>query len=182
MKINLGSGTLPIDGFLDVDHRSDVGDIVDDAFLLESLELNSVEEIVASHILEHACFDRTQTILTRWKDILKPGGILWIAVPNFDLVLKQHLTDYYNGTTTWEYFNSRIFGNAKVARKMYGEKKLEEVDGIFQYELAFHRSVFNRDMLEKCLNDCGFSNVESIEQIPYKRSHPHEICYRGVKP
>jgi len=181
MKINLGSGTIPIEGFVNIDHRNNGDNIMDDAFELTSFKDNSVSEILASHILEHACFDRTQSILTRWKDILIDGGTLWIAVPNFDLVLNQHIHDYCNGSITWEYFNSRIFGNAKVARKMYGDEKTKDIDGVYQYELAFHRSVFTPIMLVKCLEDIGFSNVKLIEQIPYKKKHPHEICCKGIK-
>lgn len=58
MKINIGSNNMKIEGFLSLDHRKVDGvDIVDDAFSLVKFKENSIDEIIASHILEHASFD-----------------------------------------------------------------------------------------------------------------------------
>jgi len=184
MKLNLGSNDQIIEDFKNVDHRALKNvDIVDDAFLLSTIKENSIEEILASHILEHACFDRTEDTLRRWRKVLAPGGRLWVAVPNFKLVFTEHLDNYRAGEISWEYFNSRIFGNAKVARNMYGEETLEEMDGIYKYEMAFHRAVFTEDMLKGMMEKSGFKKVKIINNIPLKgkRSHKHEICCVGVK-
>ena len=182
MKLNLGCGTRKWPGFVNIDHRMDVRpDRQDDAFLLATFEPNSVDEVVASHLLEHACFDRTVTALKRWHEVLKPGGILWLAVPNFQLVLGQHLANLRAGKITWEYFNSRIFGNAGVAHVMYGNDKLKEIDGIYRYELAFHRAVFTPAMLIKLCLEAGFTNVISVARIPYKSKHSHECCIKARK-
>lgn len=181
MKINIGSNDMRFEGFLNLDHRSgEHVDFVDDAFALKTFEKDSVEEIIASHILEHASFDRTSGILKRWKDVLKPGGKLWVAVPNFELVYTEHLENYNNGSRDWEFFNSRIFGNSRVAKEMYGEEELS-FPGVITYELAYHKSVFNMRMLVDCLTRAGFSTVTPIEKLPNKRKHPHEICILGVK-
>jgi len=182
MKLNIGSNDMRFEDFLNLDHREiDEADIVDDAFTMKSFEPNSVEELIASHIIEHASFDRVPGILNRWKEILQPGGILWVAVPNFELVYTDHLKNYQNGEITWEFFNSRIFGNAKVAKKMYGEGTLKDFPGVLDYEIAYHKAVFNAEMLIKCVKDAGFSTVKQIDKLPNKRKHPHEICVKGIK-
>lgn len=184
MKINLGSSNQRIDGFFNIDHRAEKNvDIIDDAFELKNIKENSVEQIIASHILEHASFDRTNIILKRWNCILKQNGLLWIAVPNFDLVISEHLNNYKNKKITWEYFNSRIFGNASVAKKMYGEDYIKDIDGVYKYEMAYHKSVFNKEMLMDCLGQAGFINIQSIDRLPFpeKKNHPHEICCVGQK-
>ena len=115
MRLNLGSNDMRFEDFLNLDHRKiDKVDIVDDAFALDSFEQNSVKEMIASHILEHASFDRTVGILKRWKEVLTSGGILWVAVPNYELVYTKHLENYNSGEIDWEFFNSRIFGNANI--------------------------------------------------------------------
>ena len=184
MRLNLGSATQKIPGFSNVDHRPGKGvDIVDDAFELKTVKSNSAEEIIASHLLEHACFDRTEAVLRRWRDVLVPGGKLWVAVPNFELVMKNHFNNYKKGKTTWEYFNSRIFGNAKVARRMYGEGFLSDMDGIYKYEMAFHRAVFDSEMLESMMVRAGFKKVRIVKALPFegKSAHSHEICCVGSK-
>lgn len=182
MKINIGSNNMKIEGFLSLDHREADGvDIIDDAFTLKQFAENSVDEIIASHILEHASFDRTNLILKRWLKVLKPNGKIWIAVPNYELVYTKHLDDLKNNKISWEFFNSRIFGNSRVAKEMYGEDELPNVAGAFVYELAYHKAVFDIQMLIRCMNEAGFSKVEGIDKIPYKNKHPHEICALGVK-
>jgi hypothetical protein len=64
---------------------------------------------------------------------------------------------------------------------MYGEGILKEIPGVIKYELAYHKSVFNNDMLIDCMKKAGFSKVEVIEKLPHKKKHLHEICIKGVK-
>jgi len=182
MKLNLGCGTLKFNDFVNIDHRKEVNpDKVEDVFTLPSFQSNSVDEIVASHVLEHACFDRTLEILERWKSLLIFRGILWIAVPNFELVYKDHLSAWKDKRISWEYFNSRIFGNSLVAKKMYGSDDLENYVGVKKYEIAFHRSVFTKEMLKQCIEECRFRTVEIVDSVPYKSKHEHEICCKAIK-
>ena len=181
IRLNVGCGPSKFPGFINIDHRGEVADVVDDAFTLTTYKKGTVSEIVASHILEHAQFDRTMTVLKRWHALLVDGGVLWVAVPNFELVYTTHLANYLNKKITWEYFNSRIFGNAQAAHAMYGDGRIEGVDGMYAYELAFHRAVFTLPMLINCLVLAGFRSVKGKDKLPYKKSHPHEICVRGTK-
>jgi hypothetical protein len=181
-KLNLGSNDLHFKDFLNLDHRAVDGvDIVDDAFTLKTFKDNTVDEIIASHILEHASFDRTQDVLGRWYSVLVSGGKLWVAVPNYELVYTEHLENYKSGKIDWEFFNSRIFGNARVAKEMYGEEELKGYPGVLSYEMAYHKAVFNGEMLVSCIKRAGFSTVTQIDKLPNKRKHPHEICVLGVK-
>ena len=64
---------------------------------------------------------------------------------------------------------------------MYGDGRIGGVKGVYKYEVAFHRAVFTGDMLIGCLERAGFSSVERVDGIPYKKKHRHEVCVRGVK-
>ena len=87
MKFNIGCGWrnfgkswIHIDGG-DYDHL-DSSDIY-----LKDYENGSGDLIYASHLIEY--FDREEVVplLKRWKNILKPNGVLRLAVPDFDVVL-----------------------------------------------------------------------------------------------
>ena len=51
----------------------------------------SVDEIRASHVLEHFPGANTVGVLTQWVSKLKPGGVLKVAVPNFEWIAKNYL-------------------------------------------------------------------------------------------
>jgi SAM-dependent methyltransferase len=55
-------------------------DIVDDAERLSTVESASQDFVIASHVLEH-CEDPIGA-LTNWLRVLKPGGVLVLAVPD----------------------------------------------------------------------------------------------------
>ena len=81
MKLNLGCGKNPKEGFVNIDYKPGEGvDIVYDLNVLPlDFEDNSVDFVLASYIFEH---------LKEWTEmvkeihrILKPGGFLKVRVP-----------------------------------------------------------------------------------------------------
>ena len=92
IKLNLGCYDRKIHGFVNVDIRADVEpDVVDDAFKLFKFEENSVDLIYACHMLEHGDYRECEMALQRWHKVLKPGGLLRIAVPD----MEAHFAHYY---------------------------------------------------------------------------------------
>lgn len=87
MKLNLGGGNQKIPGFVNVDRL-----LGQEAFPLPAYADGSVDEIRASHILEHFGHREVPEVLKEWVRILKPGGVLKIAVPDFDYLV-QHRHD-----------------------------------------------------------------------------------------
>jgi SAM-dependent methyltransferase len=77
VRLNIGGGETEIEGFINVDRR----------FGLEAYPLpypdGVAEEVRASHILEHFPYAITQDVVNEWVRVLKPGGRLQIAVPDF---------------------------------------------------------------------------------------------------
>lgn len=87
MKLNLGGGNQKIPGFINIDrlHGQEV-------FPLPAYANDSVDEIRASHILEHFGHREVPEVLKEWVRVLKPGGVLRLAVPDFDYIV-QHRHD-----------------------------------------------------------------------------------------
>ncbi len=82
VKLNLGAGDDRRDGYVSVDLRPEVADVVCDVRKLEHWGDGEVDEILALDILEHFPGDQTNQILGEWVRVLRPGGTLTVRVPN----------------------------------------------------------------------------------------------------
>lgn len=85
MKLNLGAGAVPLDGYENLDRKTG-----QEVYPLP-YEDASVDEIRASHILEHFSHRSTLLVLAEWVRVLKPGGVLKIAVPDFAWIAEHYL-------------------------------------------------------------------------------------------
>jgi predicted SAM-dependent methyltransferase len=101
LKLNIGAGEVEIEGFVPIDKR-----FGDEAYPLR-YESNSVDEIRASHILEHFGHGESQDVVGEWARVLKPGGKIRIAVPDFDKITTEFREDplfegyIFGGQTDW---------------------------------------------------------------------------------
>lgn len=78
MKLNLGSGPKPIEGYQNLDRKTG-----HEVYPLSFAD--GVADVVrASHVLEHFSHRETALVLADWVRVLKPGGWLKLAVPDFD--------------------------------------------------------------------------------------------------
>lgn len=82
-KLNLGSGEVYKDGYVNLDWNTVAkADVYHNLNLLPyPFEDNTFDEIIAHHILEH--LDRPFQVMKELHRILKPNGILHIQVPHF---------------------------------------------------------------------------------------------------
>ena len=81
LKLNIGTGGVVIPGYTAIDRKTG-----QEAYPLAYPD-NSVSEIRASHVLEHFSFKDVVDVLADWVRVLKPGGIVRIAVPDIDKCL-----------------------------------------------------------------------------------------------
>lgn len=140
MKLHLGCGRKFIEGYIHVDlleyDHIDYQCPVDDLSFAES---NSASLIYACHVLEHFGRQEIDGVLVEWFRVLKPGGILRVAVPDF----------------------------AAVAVEYMENQSIEDVTGLVcggqkdQYD--FHKVIFDETYLAKKLQDAGFSHVERYD-------------------
>src|SRR5437868_4201418 len=91
MKLHLGSGKRFIPGFIHIDlddlphidHKNDIR-------TLPMIKNNSAELLYFCHGIEY--FDRYEIseVLKEWMRVLKPKGILRLAVPDFEALVKVY--------------------------------------------------------------------------------------------
>lgn len=126
IKLDLGAGEISPVGFtpLGRDQGSEIFPLAYDD--------NSVDVIRASHVLEHFPHGQIADVLKDWVRALKPGGVLRIAVPDFEELAKRYLDGKLMDAPA-EYFvmGSQIDGN------------------------DFHKSLFDREHLRQRLSVAG---------------------------
>ena len=156
MKLHLGCGNKIIDGYVNVDIRSNLMcDVFDDVRTLSKFENGCASEIYASHVLEHFTRHEYFSVLSKWYDILSNEGVLKISVPDIEKVMLK----YSSGTklkTLWGL--------------LYGGQT---------YEKNFHYVGFDFDTLKEDLESIGFTNVKLWDWRKTCHSHIDDFsqCY-----
>lgn len=102
VRLHLGCGPRYIPGFLHVDAQAHPHvDLVADVARLEMIPDASADLIYAAHVLEHFGRWEFRAVLAEWRRVLKPGGLLRLAVPDFaacaTLYYEHGLSDGLNG-------------------------------------------------------------------------------------
>lgn len=148
MKLHLGCGKKKLDGFINIDiERTEACDIVDNVFILSTIEDNSVDLIYASHVLEHASRHDIQNILKIWNKKLKVGATLRLSVPSFEKVAEAY---------------SKGFPMEKVLGFLVGGQKNEN---------DYHKVVFDLPSLKKNLENSYFCNIRHYDWKKTEHSH-----------
>ena len=94
MKLHLGCGKRFFPGWIHIDRANYNHINYRDITKLE-FDNDSVDLIYSSHVIIY--FDREEIIpiLKEWQRVLKPGGILRLAVPNFMMMAKLYMDGKY---------------------------------------------------------------------------------------
>lgn len=138
-KLHLGCGSKFIPGFYHVDalafpHVDHVGPVEDLGFL----PANSVKLIYACHVLEHFGRNEVASVLAEWCRVLAPGGVLRLAVPDFEAAATLY----------------KMPGNGIELQHILGL-----VCGGQRDKYDYHKVIFDEQSLTDALLAAGFANV-----------------------
>jgi len=148
IKLHIGGKEAHPDWkILDIEARPEV-DFVGNAASLEQFEDGSVEAIYASHVLEHFYYGLNNELintLAEWRRVLKPGGKLYISVPDLK-------------TLCWLYLNPNLMPIERhhVMRMMFGGQTNE-------YDV--HKVGLDADVLGLYLAEAGFQEYETVSEF-----------------
>jgi SAM-dependent methyltransferase len=144
VRLNIGAGDVPIDGFTSVDRKNG-----QEAYPLGYAD-DSVDEIRASHILEHFGHSEVALVLQDWIRALKPGGRIRLSVPDFAVIAER--------------YHRRLAPSKEIFGYVFGGQ-VDEDD--------FHRSGYNETSLRSLMQWAGLeridrwcSNVDDCAQLP----------------
>jgi|TARA_B110000305_G_C19045177_1_gene450086 predicted SAM-dependent methyltransferase len=116
-----------------------VGDISD----LSQFEDNSIDEIYASHVVEHVNQKNIKKTLSGIHRVLKTNGKFYISVPDMDVLCRIFIA---KGAPTKVKFH--------VMRMMFGGQ-IDEFD--------FHYFGWNLEFLKDYLSSAGFKKIEKVK-------------------
>lgn len=151
-KLNLGSGDWEIAGYDARDGKR--GDVL---FPLPDAD-GSVDEIRASHVLEHFAHNQVHDVLRDWVRVLKPGGVLKIAVPDFEWIARNYL--------------------AGAEMPVQGFVMGGQID-----DLDYHRTIFDAECLQGELEAAGLIGVRKwTDSVGDDASLPVSLNLAGTKP
>lgn len=136
MKLHIGCGKKYLPGYkhLDVIPYEHV-DFECDARRLDMFADETVAEIYACHIVEHVERGEVAGVLREWWRVLKSGGVIRIAVPDFEAVTRAYMA----GESLMS-FQGLIYGGQT-------------------YDYNFHHVAFDLTLLRELLEDAGFTEI-----------------------
>ena len=158
MRFNIGCGWrdfgkdwIHIDGG-DYDHLDS-----DDIFIKE-YESNSADLIYSSHFIEYLDREEVIPLLERWKEVLKPNGVLRLAVPNFEV--------YANLYSSGEYPLDNFLG------VLYGKMPMGD-------ETIYHKTVYDFHSLKSLLKNIGMKEIKKYnwEETSHSEFDDHSQAY-----
>jgi predicted SAM-dependent methyltransferase len=149
-KLHLGCGRNYLEGYVNIDfpaseHTVQSGikaDVYSDIVLL-SYPHNSIQEIRLHHVFEHFSRPIAIALLCRWRNWLRPGGVLRIETPDALACFKLMLSYF----TTFE-------SKQQIMRHLFGSHEAS---------WAFHADGWYEDKFQITLARLGFIKIKAIK-------------------
>lgn len=146
IKLHLGCGEKFISGFVHIDQfRFDHVDYVTNVSDLSMFSEESVDLIYASHVLEYFHRDRAKHVLGEWYRVLKKGGMLRVAVPDFESIVKVYL-------------KFQDLDHRGILGPLYGKWPGKNLQNII-----YHRTVYDFSSLRLVLEKENFKNISRYD-------------------
>ena len=140
VKLHIGCGKRCLNGYFHIDicdfkHI----DYKHDGRTLPMFKNNSVDLIYSSHMLEY--FDRFEVVdvLREWFRVLKKGGILRVAVPNFESLVRVYLQ-----TKNLQFILGPFYGRWPINDHL----------------IIYHKTIYDYNSLKDLLGFIGFRNIK----------------------
>jgi len=143
-KLHIG-GHIAASGWEVLDaNPGPVVDHVGNAADLSNFADNTFSEIYASHVVEH--FDYKNEILSalkEWRRVMLPGGVLYVSVPDLDVL-------------------SRLFLNRETLTRTDRFWVMRMIFGGHLDQYDYHRVGLNDELLADVLGVAGFTDVVKV--------------------
>ena len=143
-RLHIGCGTVILPNYLNIDAIApDPRVLCADAAKLEEIPDSAFDEIYANHILEHFPHAETKKVLEVWKRKLRPGGRLYVAVPDCRFLALALVTG-----TSLKHIVPPLMGGQ-------------------EYPGNTHFNAFDRKTLKRLLCEAGYSNPRLFDAYRY---------------
>jgi predicted SAM-dependent methyltransferase len=152
-KLHVGCGQIKLAGWinLDIEKENGIADIAWNASQgFPFLENNSCSVIYNEHFLEHLAIEQATIFLSDCYRILKSGGVLRIAMPSLEYVVKKyHSEDWQNQDwLTWKEYR-------------FIQTRAEMINIAFRW--WGHQWLYDHEELYRRLREAGFEKIKNVE-------------------
>lgn len=170
IKLNLGCGDKILEGYVNVDIVNERGglqpDVVCDIKNLKIFENESVDEIMAIHVVEHFWRWEITDVIKEWIRVLKPNGKLILECPNLLSACKELVKDPIN-------YSKPDKNGQRSMWVFYGDPGWKD-------PLMMHKWGYTPHSLAQLLYDCGLREIRQ-EKAQFKLREPRDMRITGVK-
>lgn len=145
MKLHIGGEQIK-EGWKILNAQRKPGvDFIGDISNLSQFGADSIEEVYASHVLEHISQEKALPTIQGIQRILKPGGVLYVSVPDMDILAHTFINPIVSSDLKFH-----------VMRMMFGGQ-IDEFD--------YHYFGWNESFLTHYLNQAGFKEIKRVESF-----------------
>ncbi|RUU23682.1 methyltransferase domain-containing protein [Mesorhizobium sp. M7A.T.Ca.TU.009.01.3.2] len=152
VKLNFGCGTNRMEGWENFDEEVDI------TKQLPFID-GYADFIFAEHVVEHVDYRQALAFFAECHRVLKPGGVIRIAVPSLENIWKRGDQDYFNFAHRW----------APSADRRGAMHAIINAHG--------HKAIWTQGLLEACLFYAGFEDIAGAE--PGKSEHADLMAVEG---
>lgn len=161
IKLDIGSGEKR-EGWITVDINFDC-DLSWNLMWGFPFKDQSVDQIYSSHFFEHFSYRQLKFLLSECHRVLKPGGEIWVSVPNAALFVNA----YNQGS------NESVKSLMAHPDAIISDLKMDTLNYMF-YMDGHHFHMFETENLLALLSNSGFTNVEERNYVegldpPFRR-------------
>jgi predicted SAM-dependent methyltransferase len=161
IKVNIGCGWrdfgpdwVHVDGG-DYDHLDYQTDALHN---LNFFQNSTVDLIYSSHVIDYYDQEEIKSVLKEWRRVLKPGGILRVAVPDFEVL--SYL------------YSTKQVKLCQIIGPLYGKMKMQNKN-------IFHKTVYNFESLKSVLESAKFYNISRYNwrETEHRKYDDHSQAY-----
>ncbi len=158
--INLGSGTVIVQGFVNIDFFYSKGiDYGADLRFPLRIPDNSIDGIFCEHTFEHLTYADDLKLFKECYRILKPGAVLRIVLPDVSLFIKNYAEHNEAWFRLWE----RLMLTESTSPERAQRRLSTYMEAVsFVTQEYGHRSAWDFDTLKVYLQMAGFSDINKV--------------------
>jgi hypothetical protein len=170
VRLNLGCGDKFLEGYLNIDvapsRKGVAPDLIADLRNIP-IDPGTADEVLAVHVIEHFYLWEAHQVITHWRSLLKPGGMIIIECPNILTAARELISDESLASD----------GTSKRGQlamwPMYGDPGWKD-------PLMCHKWGYTPLSLIQLLSECEFKNVHQ-EPAQFKKKDPRDMRIVGVR-
>ena len=152
IHVHVGCGKNVFSGFQNIDKYFKHPDILAHDMFCLPYEFNSIDTIYSSHSLEHLPIRQAKLALKNWYSVLKPGGCLYLAIPDLEEIMRIMLDPNVSDERKEYWYMYTLFGYQADCSDLGNAYRLD----ISTDPGQFHTCGFSKNLINSLLIRYGY--------------------------